>query len=65
MDTVITKDMVRAFVEAANALRQCDDVDIGFALVDLMQEMPIRTQYALYVLAHIYTDHVKARLPEE
>ena len=65
MDTAVTKAMVRAFVEAANTLRQCDDVDVGFALVDLMREMPIRAHYALYAPARTYTEHVKARLPEE
>ena len=65
MDIAITKERVRTFVEAANQLRQCDDVDVGFALVDLMREMPIKTYYALHALARTYTKHVKARLPEE
>ena len=65
MDIAITKGMVRAFVEAANQLRQCDDVDISFALEALMREMPIKTNYALHALAYIYAGHVKARLPEE
>ena len=65
MDITITKELVRAFVEAANVLRQCDDVSVGFALVDMMREMPIKTSYALYAPARSYIEHVKARLPEE
>lgn len=60
-----TKEAVRHFIEAANALRACEPVEIGYALVDLMQEQPIRTSYAIYGVTEVYRKHVCDRLPEE
>ena len=60
-----TKEAVLDFIEAANRLRAYPDIEIGFALVDYMQEMPIKTSYALMVPAQICSREVAARLPEE
>lgn len=63
--TTDPRDIVRDFIEAANQLRGVDDVEVGYALVDFMREMPIKVSYALGVPARIYAKHVKDRLPEE
>ena len=65
MNKIDVEEAVDAFIDAANRLRLCDDVEIGFVLIDHMRSAPIRTYYALHVPANTYADHVKARLPEE
>ena len=59
------KEAVRDFVETANQLRLHPSIELGFALVDLMLEKPIKTSYALLVPAQLYANEVNARLPEE
>ena len=58
------QEAVREYIEAANALRLYADIEIGFALVDCMREMPIKTYYAVTVPAGIFAQQVKDRLPE-
>lgn len=58
------KEIVRDFIENANLLRRCEPVEVGFAFVDLMREMPIKTSYAIYGVMEIYRKHIGERLPE-
>ena len=59
------REAVETFIDAANALRGQEPVEIGYALVDLMRKEPIRTSYAVYGVMDLYRGHVVARLPEE
>ena len=59
------KEAVLDFIGAANNLRVHPHIEIGFALADLMREMPIKVSYALFVPAQIYAGEIKSRLPEE
>ena len=64
VDEINIEQLVRDFIEAANRLRGIADIEIGLVMVDLMQEMPIKTSYALLVPERIYAQQVKDRLPE-
>lgn len=59
-----TKTAVLNFIEAANALRSCEEVEIGYVLVDLMREIPIKTSYAIYGVTEQFRRQVCSRLPE-
>lgn len=59
-----TKEAVLNFIEAANDLRSHEPMEIGFALVDFMREMPLRASYAIYGVTELYRQHVCDRLPE-
>lgn len=58
------KEAVLQFIEAANALRGYEPMELGYALVDYMGEAPIATSYAVYGVTELYRKHVCDRLPE-
>lgn len=65
MPTVDTDSAVQAFVDAANELRQHDNMEVCYALLRLMKSAPIKVFYALHIPAQVYLEHCRARLPEE
>lgn len=58
------KEAVETFIDAANRLRGCEEMEVNMAFEEAFRTTPIRAYYSLHLPSRIYMEYVKARLPE-